>query len=368
MGGLYFEDRGNSFREGQPANDADTAPAAASLVCLGQVSVACAWCSDRSQLAPQHRLYLRPEPQGQGSLRPTLRPNTHRSSKSKGRSSKSLDLSSETTLDEDLSHAEDLRPILWQLAETVARRLRKAGLSGRGVTLKLKTSDFRAITRTRHLSNPTQSAEDTIRVAGPLLTRETDGRTFRLIGIGVHDLGSAGPAVQTDLFGAASPTEGKVDKALDAVREKFGEDAVRRGRSFGTKLRRQGPSKVELSSRLQHWCAFRKPNPQLDSLRHQGRRVRFSERTGLVFGLCQAVPRRGGNHHRRPGHGNRDRLGHRCSTVIWLRGCPAPRAPAGQPADTGRSGHHAATPMDARTGRPAAHGPPSSRSHQHLMP
>ena len=154
-------------------------------------------------------------------------------------------VSSETTLDEDLSHAEDLCPILWQLAETVARRLRKAGLSGRGVTLKLKTSDFRAITRTRHLSNPTQSAEDMVRVAGPLLTRETDGRAFRLIGIGVHDLGPAGPAVQTDLFGAASPTEGKVDKALDAVREKFGEDAVRRGRSFGTKLQRQGPSKVE---------------------------------------------------------------------------------------------------------------------------
>ncbi len=84
-----------------------------------------------------------------------------------------------------------------------------------------------------------------IRVAGPLLTRETDGRAFRLIGIGVHDLGPAGPTGQGDLFGVASPTEGKVDKALDAVREKFGEDAVRRGRSFGTKLRRQGPSKVE---------------------------------------------------------------------------------------------------------------------------
>ena len=43
-------------------------------------------------MAPQHRLYLRPEPQGQGSLQPTLRPETRRSSKSKGRSSKSLDL------------------------------------------------------------------------------------------------------------------------------------------------------------------------------------------------------------------------------------------------------------------------------------
>ena len=46
--------------------------------------------------------------------------------------------------------------------------------------------------------------------------------------------------LQADLI-----TEGKVDKALDAVREKFGEDTVIRGRSFGTKLQRQGPSKVE---------------------------------------------------------------------------------------------------------------------------
>ena len=84
-----------------------------------------------------------------------------------------------------------------------------------------------------------------VRAAEPLLTHQTDGRAFRLIGIAVHDLAPASQAGQGDLFGAASPTEGKVDKALDAVREKFGEDAVVRGRSFGTKLQRQGPSKVE---------------------------------------------------------------------------------------------------------------------------
>ncbi len=40
-------------------------------------------------------------------------------------------------------------------------------------------------------------------------------------------------------------TESKVEKALDAVREKFGGDAIVKGRGFGTKLERQGPSKVE---------------------------------------------------------------------------------------------------------------------------
>ena len=154
-------------------------------------------------------------------------------------------MSSEITLDEDLSDAEKLRPILWQLAETVARCMKKAGIAGGGVTLKLKTADFRTITRVRRLNAPTQSAEEMFRAAEPLLAREANGRAFRLIGIGAHDLVDAGKAVQGDLFGGASANAERIDGALDAVREKFGDGAIVRGRGFGTKLVRQGPSKVD---------------------------------------------------------------------------------------------------------------------------
>ena len=153
-------------------------------------------------------------------------------------------VSSEITLDEDVADLEKLRPILWRLAETVARRMKKAGVAGRGVTLKLKTSGFRTVTRARRLPGATRSAEEMFRAAEPLLTREADGRAFRLIGIGAHDLAEAGQIVQGNLFGDASP-DGGVDKALDAVREKFGDDAIVRGRGFGVKLARQGPSKTE---------------------------------------------------------------------------------------------------------------------------
>ena len=158
---------------------------------------------------------------------------------------KTMSISSEITLDEDLSDPEKLRPILWRLTETVARRLKKAGLAGGGVTLKLKTADFRILTRTRRLGATTQSADEMFRAAEPLLVREADGRAFRLIGIGAHDLAPAAEAAQGDLFSGAAPGEEKIDQALDAVREKFGEDAIVRGRGFGTKLVRQGPSKVE---------------------------------------------------------------------------------------------------------------------------
>lgn len=159
--------------------------------------------------------------------------------------SKARSLSSETTLDRDTAELAGLRPILWQLAETVARRMRKSDISGKGVTLKLKTADFRILTRSRRLKSATRSAEVLFQAAEPLLVRETDGRAFRLIGIGVYDLVEAGQGGQGELFGSVGSTESKVEKALDAVRKKFGSAAVVKGRGFGIKLERQGPSKVE---------------------------------------------------------------------------------------------------------------------------
>ena len=159
-----------------------------------------------------------------------------------GREAKSV--SSEITLDTDIADPERLRPILWQLAETVARRMKKAGVRGHGVTLKLKTAEFRLLTRSRRLGGPTRSAQTLYGVAERLLTREADGRAFRLIGIGAHDLIEAGEPLQGELLGEG-PSETPVDRALDSVREKFGEAAIVKGRGFGVKLKRQGPSKVE---------------------------------------------------------------------------------------------------------------------------
>ena len=158
---------------------------------------------------------------------------------------KAKSLSSETTLDKDTADPTRLRPILWHLTETVARRMKKSGIAGKGVTLKLKTADFRIVTRGSRLKSATQSAEELFQAAEPLLVHEADGRAFRLIGIGAHDLVEAGQVAQGNLFGGIESAESKVDEALDAVREKFGDDAIAKGRGFGTNLERQGPSKVE---------------------------------------------------------------------------------------------------------------------------
>ena len=83
------------------------------------------------------------------------------------------------------------------------------------------------------------------RTAEPLLAREADGRSFRLIGIGAHDLIEAGQVRQGDLFDVAGPFGSKIDKAVDAVRDRFGDDVVARGRGLVAKLDRQGPSKAD---------------------------------------------------------------------------------------------------------------------------
>ena len=127
----------------------------------------------------------------------------------------------------------------------MARRLKKSRIAGGGVTLKLKTADFRIITRSRRLSGATRSAEEMFRAVEPLLVCEADGRAFRLVGMGTHDLVEVDQIVQGDLFGGVGLANSKIDEALDAVRDRFGDDAIVRGRGLGTTLVRQGPSKVE---------------------------------------------------------------------------------------------------------------------------
>ena len=81
-------------------------------------------------------------------------------------------------------------------------------MAGSSVVLKLKTSDFRILTRSRRLAYPTQRADVLFESAASLIEREADGRTFRLIGVGMADLGSAAVADPTDLFSFAKSMDG----------------------------------------------------------------------------------------------------------------------------------------------------------------
>jgi DNA polymerase IV len=112
-------------------------------------------------------------------------------------------ISAETTFERDLAEPADLAAALRPLCETVARRLGAAGLAASGVTLKLKTSAFRLVTRSHRLAAPTQRAERIFREGVRLLERETRGEPYRLIGIGADSLADAVEADPPDLFDRA---------------------------------------------------------------------------------------------------------------------------------------------------------------------
>ena len=141
-------------------------------------------------------------------------------------------VSAETTFDQDLAGVADLKSRLWPLCETVARRLKAAGLSGRSVTLKLKTAEFKQLTRSRTLAEPTRLAEELYRTALPLLEREADGRAFRLIGIGASELHDEKLADPPSLLDPGRAQRRQVEEAMDAVRSKLGQDAIVKGRSY----------------------------------------------------------------------------------------------------------------------------------------
>jgi DNA polymerase-4 len=112
-------------------------------------------------------------------------------------------ISGETTFREDLSDFAALAEILDPLCARVCDRAREKGYAGHTVVLKLKTSAFQSLTRNHRLSAPTQRVEVLRAAAHRLLEKEADGRSFRLIGVGLSDLTAQDEADPPDLFGRA---------------------------------------------------------------------------------------------------------------------------------------------------------------------
>jgi DNA polymerase-4 len=141
-------------------------------------------------------------------------------------------VSAETTFEADLSAREALEAPLWRLCEKLARRLAEKDLAAAGVTLKLKTAAFATRTRAVRLAQPTRLPDVIFAAARPLLEREADGTAFRLIGIGAQPLAPASEADRGDLADPEAPRRAARWQAVEALRAKFGEAAVVRGRGL----------------------------------------------------------------------------------------------------------------------------------------
>ena len=141
-------------------------------------------------------------------------------------------VSSETTFNEDIHDAGELARILWQQSERVSTRLKKSQLAGSVVNLKLRTTDFKIRTRSSSLPDPTQLADIIYQRALQLLNKEADGTKFRLLGVGVSHISDDSTADPIDLGDPDAQTRAKAERALDQVRERFGEKIITKGRGI----------------------------------------------------------------------------------------------------------------------------------------
>lgn len=139
-------------------------------------------------------------------------------------------VSSETTFATDISDLALLEDELWRLCVQTSDRAKAVGTVGHVVTLKLKTGDFKTLTRRVSLTGPTQLSQEIFRTARPLLKKETaTGRRFRLIGVGLSNL-AAHKADGQDLLDPMVAKRAAAERASDIAREKFGASAVQTGR------------------------------------------------------------------------------------------------------------------------------------------
>jgi DNA polymerase IV len=139
----------------------------------------------------------------------------------------------EHTFDHDTRDPELIERTLLGMADGVAGRLRSAGVRASTVAVKIRDSSFRTITRQRTLPEPTDMTEPIFHAALELARPEVRGIRVRLLGVTASNLGER---EQLGLFPADDPRHRAAIEAADTLRQRYGEDAVTRGRLVGARL------------------------------------------------------------------------------------------------------------------------------------
>ncbi|MFO7785582.1 MAG: DNA polymerase IV [Thermodesulfobacteriota bacterium] len=135
----------------------------------------------------------------------------------------------EETFLEDITELDLVRKELLSLANRVARRVRQESVKGRTITLKVKYSDFKLITRSATLPAPTDDTSDIYCTVSSLLNKTAVGnRPVRLLGISVSQFVDAEMEGQLSLFleDKASEKKKELTAALDSISEKFGDKII----------------------------------------------------------------------------------------------------------------------------------------------
>jgi len=141
---------------------------------------------------------------------------------------KSKSIGSENTLERDVRDRGEIKLHLRRSADKIARRLRSKAYVASGVGVKLKTADFKILTRQQRLPEPTDVAEQIYRVGVELLGAFKHPGPFRLVGMTAYDLARAGTFAQTGLFDQFV-RQRQLEVAIDGLAARFGGKVIQRG-------------------------------------------------------------------------------------------------------------------------------------------
>jgi DNA polymerase-4 len=159
-------------------------------------------------------------------------------------------VSSERTFSTDLTDDRALELKLLRLVGSVGGTIRRKGLRGRTVTVKIRDGDFKTRQASHTLPDPVESDGTIFSVARSLLRelRQRRRTSVRLIGVGISSLVEGEGPPQLELFNTGSPSESERDRAvsrvLDDIRDRFGEDVILPGSMLKGAPERP-PGKVE---------------------------------------------------------------------------------------------------------------------------
>ena len=149
-------------------------------------------------------------------------------------------VSNETTFSQDLSDFKSLETELEALCLKLSSRLKAKGIAGGTVTLKLKRANHRVITRSRSLPSRIDKAYQLFDIGRDLLIKEVgNDNKFRLLGIGVNDLGKAYEARLFDLDGGEDSRRNRLEAAVDRLHIKMGSNVLHTGRQFTKAIKAQ---------------------------------------------------------------------------------------------------------------------------------
>lgn len=146
-----------------------------------------------------------------------------------------------TTMAVDATNIEDMKPVLLTLAESVSKRLRQIQNLAGTITVEIKYATFQSCSHQTSLKTPDNTSTTIYETSLALLTELWNGTPVRLLGIRATKLQEENAPTQLDLFSYQSQTlanekqvlalekSKKIDAAMDAIRHKYGDNAIVRG-------------------------------------------------------------------------------------------------------------------------------------------